>query len=303
MLLTTRAQVRLFFALASTLSSLAVEAPAWASPAACVASQNESQDLLQAGKLVASQSKLVLCAGDQTCPQVVRVDCVRSLDELRPRIPTLVFAAVAADGSDTVEVKVYRDGELLVPSLTGAGVEMDPGEHKLRFVGPGDVAKETTLVVHEGEKSRRILIDFRPTRLPTAPSPVPAAVAIDAAALPERASTFPTSIVGWSLVGVGVVSIGVGSYFGLTAKSDNDNSKPLCGTSIGGSANQCLAQGTADRKDAASAATVSTVTFAAGAALAVGGALVLVLGPSRHRVAIAPTLGPGLAGLAGSFRW
>jgi hypothetical protein len=205
------------------LSVAGTESAAFASPATCVASQNESQDLLQAGKLVASQSKLAACAGDETCPQMVRVDCVRSLDELRPRIPTLVFAALAADGSETVAVKVYRDDELLESALKGASVEIDPGEHKFRFVGPSGVTKETSVVVHEGEKSRRILIDFRPPTLvaptlrPSTPDTAP----------PARASAFPTTLVGWSLVGLGVVSIGVGSYFGLTAKSDNDNSKPL----------------------------------------------------------------------------
>lgn len=67
----------------------------------------------------------------------------------------------------------------------------------------------------------------------------------------------------------GVVAVGVGTYFGLDAKSKNDDSKDAC------PGNQCTTRAGLDaRNDAKSAATTSTVAFVLGGALlATGGVL------------------------------
>jgi len=70
----------------------------------------------------------------------------------------------------------------------------------------------------------------------------------------------------------GVVGIGVGSYFGLSAKSKNDKSNDDCSGSV------CQTQEGLDaREDAQSAATTSTIAFVVGGALlATGGVLYLL---------------------------
>jgi serine/threonine-protein kinase len=88
--------------------------------------------------------------------------------------------------------------------------------------------------------------------------------------------------VGLVLGGVGVVGLGVGSFFGLKAISQiNDAKDESCARSI------CQEQADLDKtKDANTAATISNIAFVAGGASLVGGALLFFLAPSPHETGI-----------------
>jgi len=80
--------------------------------------------------------------------------------------------------------------------------------------------------------------------------------------------------VGLVTAGVGVVGLGVGTAFGLVAKSKNDASN-----SSGCNGNNCTSQAAATRRDALSAANVSTVAFVAGGVLAASGVVLWLAAP------------------------
>jgi serine/threonine-protein kinase len=106
--------------------------------------------------------------------------------------------------------------------------------------------------------------------------------------------------------GIGVVGVGLGSYFGVTASGAWNNSKNECSTT------SCPnhAQAVVDHDSAMNNGLASTISFAAGGALLAGGILLFVLAPSGDKteragaLSITPTAGPGVAGmsLSGSFR-
>jgi serine/threonine-protein kinase len=82
-----------------------------------------------------------------------------------------------------------------------------------------------------------------------------------------------------------VVSIGVGSFFGLRAMSlDDDSNKNGCRED-----NHCTEGGAAIRRDAQSAGNLSTVFFALGGAMALGGLLTYLTAPKP--VTVTPTAG------------
>jgi hypothetical protein len=100
------------------------------------------------------------------------------------------------------------------------------------------------------------------------------------------------------------VGVALGSVFGLQAKSKNDEAlQPQnCRTS-----SLCTPQGLSLTDDAKSAATISTIAFAAGgAALAAGVVLWLTApsgGASRTGVRLAPAVGSGYGGVALGGAW
>ncbi|HVJ15557.1 MAG TPA: hypothetical protein VM686_08950, partial [Polyangiaceae bacterium] len=109
----------------------------------------------------------------------------------------------------------------------------------------------------------------------------------------------PLRTIGLIVGGAGLVSLGVGGFFGLQAQSLNEDSKAdgHCDAQ-----NQCDATGGEKREDAKSAATVSTIAFVAGGVLtATGVTLFLVGGPKKQEAAAhvvaTPAVGRNEAGM------
>ena len=96
--------------------------------------------------------------------------------------------------------------------------------------------------------------------------------------------------------GVGVVGLGIGSYFGIDAISKNSSSSAGC------NGNTCTADGAALRNDARSAGDKATVFVVAGSGLAIAGAIMFLVAPRANAarnagVVLLPTFGKGAAGL------
>jgi len=102
----------------------------------------------------------------------------------------------------------------------------------------------------------------------------------------------------------GVVAVGVGSYFGLSAKSKNDDSKEECPNNL------CETQAGLDaRNDAQTAATTSTIAFVVGGALLATGGVLYFMDDSdetasgRRELRWSSRLGPGSAELGLEGTW
>ncbi len=222
--------------LASLVTALTLgAAPALADPAAlappvpptkaeCVAAHSEAQRQRLVGQLTGARAQLLVCA-NPACPEPVSVECVPWLGEVERALPTVVFEARLADGSDAVDVTVLVDGVKVQDRLDGRAVPVDPGAHLVRFVlAPGASAPhplERRVVVAEGEKTRVVRAEFPPAEILT---PVPP-VASSASGGPH----WSTYVLG----GATVLSFAGFAYFGVRGNSAKDaldamNCKPGC---------------------------------------------------------------------------
>jgi serine/threonine-protein kinase len=110
----------------------------------------------------------------------------------------------------------------------------------------------------------------------------------------EEASPGGTQrVIGIVVGGAGLVGIGLGTYFGLSAMDKDKKADKACSPT--------LCQEQADYKnsdDARKAATASNVSFAIGGALVATGVVVFILAPTKHsQVSVTPLAAPGFAGV------
>lgn len=291
----------------------------------CLSSSSSAQDLRVEKKLIAARAQLLSCARD-ACPLVVKRDCVQWLAEVDASMPTLVITARDSAGADVVAARVLLDGAPYLERLEGKALSIDPGVHKIRVESVGAAPIEQEIVIVEGEKNRILALTLAPIQQarpeppvrpePTPPPPPPAIVAAEPPTTassssvaidthrqvpppaPDRTKTWRLVAIG--TVGVGVVAVGVGTWFGLAASSRWDRAQDACGDGcIPGSPAYAL------RSDADQAATFSTIGFiAGGVAIASGVAFYLRFrdrDPGPVMIAISRSAAQGFVGCAGSF--
>jgi hypothetical protein len=211
----------------------AVVAVALAAPSAaradekqqCIAASDEGQQLRDDGKYRKAREAFERCSRD-SCPGLVRRDCVQWLADLDQTSPSVVVSAKDDKGNDLVDVKVLVDGAPLVTKLDGKPTLVDPGPHLLRYEAAGYPAVEDRVVVHAGEKNRLLAVQFGGGAAPAAGS---------SSAEPPAATQAPpggTPAAGWVLAGIAVVAFGSEAYFGLTGLSDRSDlrSRPCAQT-------------------------------------------------------------------------
>src|SRR5262249_6713582 len=123
---------------------------------------SSGQREVKAGRLKHASELFLTCSSTPGCPNAIRGECSELYDSLQKAVPTVIFTATDEQGRDITNVKVYSSDQLLVDSLTGRPVPLDPGKHHFRFVMPaGDVLTSDALV-REGEKNRSVAVQVRP---------------------------------------------------------------------------------------------------------------------------------------------
>lgn len=240
-------------------------------------------------------------------------------EKLQPRLPRLVVNV--PEGSKTAGLEIRRNGMLVGSAQWGTPVAVDPGEIELTASAPGKQTLRQTLRVEEGKTASynlpALVADSAAgaSSTPQAGATVAAPPVTPAAPPPAPPSAPPpseqqASVKGgngpWivTLAGVGVVGLGLGTAFGLMAKSKYDESK-ADGRCDLDDANSCSPAGIEMRNDAISKGNIATVGFiVGGAALAGAGIVWLASGSSNEKRSsskghwrAAPALGPNLAAL------
>lgn len=199
----------------------------------CLAAADAGQRLRSTKKLVAARREFVVCA-QEVCPGPVRKDCAGWLGDVDASMPSVVPAARDATGADVPDVRLFIDGQLVAPKLVGSSIDLDPGEHVLRFepkVGP---PVDLKVVVREGEKNRPLQVTVGPAAPPppaSSAAPPPASVT---SAPPPTATTAkvdakrPAPVAAYVLAGAGVVGLGVFTVLGLSGRSDVQHLRDTC---------------------------------------------------------------------------
>lgn len=251
----------------------------------CAAAYDRTQSLRESGQLRDARKQALACSAS-TCSAYVSKDCLQWLAEIDASLPTVVFVATDGAGADTPAVRVMVDGQTVTERLDGKAVPVDPGEHEVRFEAAGADAIEQKVMIREGEKNRTLAVSFK--KAPPSPAPAlsparppPEALAArgpDAA--PKPASGGGVPVWAWISGGVGVVALGVGAGFGVSAVRAQSELVTRCG----GDPTRCP-EGTraetgplADRRN-----------VARGLALGLGAAAVVGLGVAVVGIAGAPS--------------
>jgi hypothetical protein len=195
---------------------------------------------------------------------------------------TIILGGVAGVPGMTVT----RDGNDVAQALWGEQVPVDPGAHKITVTAPHKKPWESTVTVQPG--SRNVDVPVPPLEAapepiaPPPPPPVESRTSGGENPPPSGSRGVAQRAIGGVAIGLGVVGLGFGTYFGLQALFKNNDSKEGGGC-VGPNDNMCNMAGSALRNTALSDATGSTVAFVIGGILTVGGIVVVVAAPSGPR--------------------
>lgn len=204
------------------------------------------------------------------------------------------------------KMEVTKDGAPFAQATWNTPLPVDVGAHTIEATAPGHKPFKTTATVSkDGEK-----LDVVVPKLEALP-PDPALAKTETK--PEPAKPAPEKkeedgsgqrAIGFIVAGVGVAGLAVGGVTGLMAMSSNNEAKDKC-PQEGACANK---DGVDANENAKSLGLISTIGFAAGAALIVGGAVLIFTAPKGSgkeakgvRVVPSATANGGGFFLSGSF--
>lgn len=222
--------------------------------------------------------------------------CKEHLAAIEPKLARLTINVAPGAAVPGFEVKL-DDTVVGGPSL-GIALPVDPGSHQISARAPGKRPWQASLTIRTGPSQEAVTIQpladapeaAEPVNNP-APPPPPRA---------EGGSSGNTQrVIAYALGGAGIIAVGVGTAFGLTAISKNNESNDK-----GCFGNQCTAPSASLRNDARSAGTISTVAFALGGAALAGGVTLLLTAPSSkhdYRASARVVLGPGSVAIGSAW--
>lgn len=195
---------------ASTQSSVVTE---------CVEAHASGQELRQEGKLIESRTQFLRCS-QETCPELVRSECLSSIDELRSQVPSVVFR-ISVDGEARSDVEATMDGQDLFSEMPTRALEVNPGKHRFifRFGQLDPIERQVTIT--EGEKLVPVSAAFSSAPAETTEVEPP----------PATAEHRPIPLPVYVLSGVGVLGLGGFVGFGLATRSKEGELRSSCSPS------------------------------------------------------------------------
>jgi hypothetical protein len=268
--------------------------------AACVQASEQGQTERDEGKYRAARKSFLACSRD-ACPALVVRSCANWLRELDTTAPTIVVGARDDHGSDLSDVTVTFDGAPFASHLDGRPIEVDSGEHVLRFEREGSEPVEQKLVIRAGERARVVTVTLRSPSAEVPPTPPTG----DEQPAPPEPFASPRHIVAAALAVGALGAGGAGLAFTLMASNDQQDASNLRGSLP---ANACMGSGTpscqalADKVSSQhDAVNTSTGFFIAAGALAVGAVATWFLWPSWGGKAKPPVQGGVVPSPSGVF--
>ena len=198
------------------MSGAAPDANAAPQTKRCIESAESGQQLRSSGKLMEARKSFALCTAP-TCPNAVRRDCAKWIEEVDAALPTVAVRLEDDQGHEVPDGKVVLDDDTPIQPSAGRSVPVDPGAHRFTWQR-ADGKIEQEVVIREGEHNRAIVLRVAggvtsPPVLPERPPPPP----------PPRSSALPLL-----LGGIGLASIGVGGAFWFAGLRERSNLEQTC---------------------------------------------------------------------------
>jgi hypothetical protein len=138
----------------------------------CAAAYEQAQVLRKERKLTKAEEQLAVCS-QAACPMFVRRECAQWTKDVKTKMPTVVFEVRDAAGKPLTGARVLIDGKVLKDPIDDGEVAVDPGDHVLRYELPGADPIEQGVTFREGEKSRKLSILFDTAQTAPPPPPPP----------------------------------------------------------------------------------------------------------------------------------
>jgi hypothetical protein len=236
---------------------------------------------------------------------------ITALEKSVPRL-TVRLAPGAPAGTS-----VLRDEVELGSASLGTPLPVDPGEHVIVTKSAGRQDHRQTVVLKSGE-SREVIATIgggsadsggRGQTAETASLPANATTSVSTTTTPTTDNPQNMQrMLGYAAGGLGVVGLGLGTYFSLSARSKNNNivdagcNDSTCPAGAFASQDE-LNSATQESQDAASRAKLA---FIAGGVLLVGGVVLVLTSPSasgKPQVSLSATAGPNAAGMRIGGAW
>ena len=272
------------------------------------------------GECHISLGKLV--EGVEELPRVVREDLGRApppafrkaqirarqkLEAARPRLPKLRLTVEGADADTAIAIRI--DNQSVPAASLGLDRSVDPGEHDIEVKALGYKTATAHVQMKEGTtQSVKVTLEAipapapPPTELVQSPVVPPPSSPTVHPARREQASYLPAGL----LLGVGFAGIGAGTVLGIMTLSKASHLNGVCQPR-----SDCPASEQGEIDSAKTLALGSTIGFGVGA-LGVGLGTYFLFKPPKSDsgapapevgmgVTMHPWIGPGSAGLTGSF--
>jgi hypothetical protein len=283
--------------IAVALEGMGVSREGWSTdaPEECIGANATAQVRQRDGKFADAKAELAKCVA-AACPQMVRDDCAKRLDELERLQPTIVFDVRDETGGDLSAVRVSVDGHLLVDRLDGTALAVDPGDHMFTFDAEGrpSVSRRAVLKIAERERRERIVFQS-PASLARIPVRGPQMSPTSEGDSGASRGLGTQKTLALAAAGLGVIGMAVGSAFGLKSLAKHDDASRVCPI-------QCTDQpGVGLWQDARTAGNTSTLFFVAGAVAIAGGVVLWFTAPGPR--GIEARIGTGLGVFAMQGTW
>jgi len=224
----------------------------------------------------------------------------KQIKDLEPKVP---YVTITLEGERPAGLVVRLDKTELGAGVLGSSLPVDPGKHVLALTAPKyEPYEEVIDVARLGEKRGIVVPALKPAKEPE-PEKRPER-------RPDRPSggwMWPT---GFTLLGVGVVGLGVGTGLGVLALDKGKTTSQLCTNGL------CSQQGFDAWQSGRAAAAGADAAFVVGGVCAAAGVVLLAVAPPAaapwagppkasgpRLLAVSPWAGPAGAGVSSLFAW
>jgi tetratricopeptide (TPR) repeat protein len=224
----------------------------------------------QEGKTASAWAEFTQAIGmAEKAKQEARAEFARThVAALESRLSRVMFV-ISGDGVEAPPGMTIHVGDReLAAAALGSRIPLDPGKYDVEVTAPGKRRWSTAIELPPGPATLGVAIPPLADIAPAQPASQP-----EVAPPPDGGGGIqrPLALV---LGGLGLVGIGLGTYFGIRTLSKQGVVDDNCQGEL------CNQEGLDADEDAHTSATVSTIAFAAGGALAIAGLVVVLTASS-----------------------
>ncbi len=212
---------------ASLPSAHAQSAQADATVETCAQAYTAGQEARLKGDRLQAIERFSVCSA-ASCPSVVVQDCSRWLREVQAELASVRFVAQDPKGARLSSVDVYLGDEMVTLGNDGTAL-VPPGKQEFRFEAPDYQPARVERSLAVGERDVVIVAVLTPvaSSRPSEPTTHETEATVSEQP-PKQASSGGVPVASIVLGSIGVVSLAVGTGFGLSARSKYHELESTC---------------------------------------------------------------------------
>jgi hypothetical protein len=176
------------------------------------------------------------------------------IEALEPTLSRLIVQVPPA--SDLADLEIKRDGTAIRRAAWGTAMPIDPGDHIVEAFALGKIPWKHTVTVGGKAETKTITVPVL-ENAPVAPTP-PTPASSGHAPVSYVEVRRPINPATWVAYSIGAVGVGVGTYFGVRAMSDQQVADENCPQE------KCNPAGLSANNSGIKSANISTVGFGVG---------------------------------------